>query len=216
MLLIIKGVKSMSKSRIAALCVILAALVIGVFSLTHTSGSHAASSSGKRTYKVHVTNDPDSGTCGNNWATDAFDRVFVVSLNNPYVFTELFQNGKFQTTAGQSPGACEFGPANANTVGGNVVGTFHGNEPNVVVTGGTFNPNAKCTTATCGTTTGFCTTVYGVGANCAVSSFDFDYTTPENGGWHNGSSDLGGTNGDITGSATEQNTPVHKTNVPHL
>jgi len=162
-----------------------------------------------------VTNDPDSGSCGNNWATDAFDRVFVVNLNNPYVFTELFQNGKFQTTAGQSPGACEF-VANANTVGGNVVGTFHGNEPNVVVTGGTFNPNAKCTTATCGTTTGFCATVYGATATCTVGSFDFDYTTVENGGWHDGSNDLGGINGDITGSATEQNTPVHQTNVPHL
>lgn len=207
--------KSMAKSRIAVLCVILTALLISVFSLTHTSGSHAASSSGARTYKVHVTNDPDSGTCGNNWAIDAFDRVFVVKLNSPYVFTELFQNGTFRTTPGQSPGACEFAP-DVNTVGDNVVGTFHGNEPNVTVIGGTFNPSAKCTTATCGTTVGFCATVYGPGAVCTVSSFDFDYTTPENGGWHNGSSDLGGTNGDITGSATEQNARIHHAKVPHL
>jgi len=39
-----KGGKSMSKSRIAALCVILAALLIGVFSLLPASSSHAASS----------------------------------------------------------------------------------------------------------------------------------------------------------------------------
>src|ERR1700730_11532899 len=153
-----EGVKSMSKIRIAALCIIIAAALIGVFAFTHTPSSHAASNSGQRTYKVHVTNDPDSGTCGNNWATDAFDRVFVVNLNNPYVFTELFQNGSFLTITGKSPGACEFAP-DANTVGGNVVGMFHGNEPNVTVTGGTFNPNARCTTATCGTTTGFCATV---------------------------------------------------------
>ena len=207
--------KSISKSRIAAVCAIVAALLIGVFSFTHISSSHAASSSGTRTYKVHVTNDPDSGTCGNTWATDAFNRVFVVKLNNPYVFTELFQNGTFRTMPGSSPGACEFAP-DANTVGDNVVGTFHGNEPNVTVTGGTFNPSATCTTATCGTTTGFCTTVYGPTAVCTVSSFDFDYSTPENGGWHDGSSDLGGINGDITGSATEQNIRIHPAKAPHL
>lgn len=205
----------MSKSRIAALCVLVAALLIGVVSLTHTSGSYAASRPGSRTYKVHVTNDLDSGSCGNNWAIDAFDRVFVVKLSNPYVFAQLFQNGTFLTTPGQSPGACEFAP-DANTVGGNVVGTFNGNEPNITVTGGTFNPAAKCTATTCGTTAGFCATVYGTGAVCAVSSFDFDYSTPENGGWHDGSSDLGGINGDITGSLTEQNAPIHPAHVPRL
>ena len=205
----------MSKIRIGALCVIIAAALIGVFAFTHTSSSHATSSSGQRTYKVHVTNDLDSGSCGNNWATDAFDRVFVVNLNNPYVFTEQFQNGSFLTMVGQSPGACEF-VSDANTVGGNVVGTFHGNEPNVTVTGGTFNPNARCTTATCGSTTGFCATVYGSSATCTVSSFDFDYATPENGGWHDGSTDLGGINGDITGSATEQNAPTHHSKAPNL
>ncbi len=48
----------MSKIRIAALCGILAAILIGAFAFTHISGSHAASNSGKRTYKVHVTGIP--------------------------------------------------------------------------------------------------------------------------------------------------------------
>src|SRR5690349_14489765 len=74
----------------------------------------------------HTTNDPDSGTCGNNWATDTFDRNFYVNPNNTQMFTETFTNASFVTIAGQSPGACESAANAGHTVGNGIRGTFTG------------------------------------------------------------------------------------------
>lgn len=203
------------RSRILAT---LAVALVLTFSLAFALISHvsnpAQAAGGNKTYRygpIHTTGDPDSGTCGNNWATDSFDRIFIVHSSNPYTFQENFVNGHFVTMAGASPGACYIYPppaGNGNTVGDGVTGNFHGYYYNVVVTGGTFNPKAKCTQTTCNTTAGFCTTVYGPTAVCTVNSFDFDYFTGENGGWHNASPDYGGNRGDITGDNTEPDAPV--------
>src|SRR5213596_1781123 len=60
-------------------------------------------------YGPYPSNSPDSGTCGNDWATDTFDRHFTVKSNQDGTFTviEQFKNGSFTTIGGPSPGACE-------------------------------------------------------------------------------------------------------------
>ncbi len=146
---------------------------------------------------------PDSGTCGNNWANDTFDRFFSVNTTpNPdgtYNVTEEFKNGTFVTVAGKSPGACENGPDNGNTVGDGVTGTMHGTF-NIVVSNGTYDPNAVCTQSTCGTTASFIQTVFGASATYDVPTFNFHYNADNNGDWKNASSDRGGNTGDITGT----------------
>ncbi len=192
-----------------ALVVILSLAFVLVSHLPNSA--HAAGDKIYRYGPFHTTNDPDSGTCGNIWATDSFDRIFTVNSNTPNEFNEAFINGQFVTTAGASPGACYVYPppaGNGNTVGNGVIGNFHGNYENVQVSNGTFNPNAKCTQATCDTTAGFVATVYGPTATYNVVTFDFDYYTLQNGAWQNSSSDEGGNRGDITGPSGEPDAPT--------
>lgn len=53
----------------------------------------------------YASGSPDSGTCGNDWATDTFNRDFTVRSNNDGTFTvvEQFKNGSFVTNTGQAP-----------------------------------------------------------------------------------------------------------------
>jgi hypothetical protein len=153
---------------------------------------------------INTVNDPDSGTCGNNWATDAFKRHFRANTqpnaDGTYSFDEDFIAGHFVTTAGASPGACQSVSNIGHTVADGIDGEFSGYYRNVIVTGGTFNPNAVCTQTTCDNTTDFVHTVYGPSASYTVNSFYFHYKTAQNGEWTNASPDLGGNSGDIFGS----------------
>src|SRR5437016_5329151 len=61
-------------------------------------------------YGPYPSDSPDSGTCGNDWAQDMFDRHFTVMLNQDSTFTviEQFKDGSFTTTdpgPNPSPGA---------------------------------------------------------------------------------------------------------------
>src|SRR6186713_2455441 len=60
-------------------------------------------------YGPYASGSPDSGTCGNDWATDTFDRVFTVRSNHDgtYTVVQQFKNGSFVTNAGLSPGSCD-------------------------------------------------------------------------------------------------------------
>ncbi len=143
----------------------------------------------------------DSGTCGNNWAIDTFDRFFTINLTEPNTVIEDFKDGTFVTVAGSSPGACETGTNNGNMVSAGVTGKFQGSF-DIVVTGGIFNPNAQCTPTTCNTTAGFIQTVYGTSATYVTGAtyFVFHYSTGHNGEWKNASANRGGNLGDITGT----------------
>lgn len=186
---------------IVSLALIVVLAIVFVFSVHLTT--HAATATTTNTTRhygpIKVTNDLDSGTCGNNWATDAFNRSFTVNTQNPLYFNEYFTDGSFVTSAGQSPIACASGADNGNTVGAGVTGKLKGAYYNVVVSNGTYNPQAKCTATTCNTTAGFVATIYGLSATYTVNTYDFDYTTPENGACTQDSSDVGGYYGDITG-----------------
>jgi hypothetical protein len=180
---------------------ILVLLAVSVFALL-TVGS-ALSVPTARIYGPFTTSSPDSGTCGNDWATDTFDRYFHVTTtpnaDNTYTVVEQFKRGSFLTLAGQSPGACDPRGTAGGTVAPGISGDMQG-KFNIVVSGGLFNPNAECTTLNCGTTAGFVATVFGATATYNVTSFLLNYNAGVNGDWKNASADKGGNQGDITGT----------------
>ena len=150
---------------------------------------------------------PDSGTCGNDWANDTFKRHFdaVTTPNSDgtYTVVESFISGRFVTTAGPSPDVCDLTGTAGSTIGAGVTGSFGGSFT-VLVSGGTYNPNATCTQATCNTTAGFVAAVYGATATSNVTTFGLTYHANGPGliqrEWTNASADLGGNSGDIRSS----------------
>jgi hypothetical protein len=160
-------------------------------------------------YGPYSSMSPDSGTCGNDWATDTFDRHFTVKLNpdGSHTLVEQFKNGSFTTAMGASPGACETTPTPQGTVAGGKTGGMHGyfivpipapftqtSSDSSCVVG---MPLAPCTTAGFINTHFDCTYL----ATCSVSTFFFHYGAGDQmlieHEWKNASSDRGGNSGDI-------------------
>jgi hypothetical protein len=166
-------------------------------------------------YGPYPSGSPDSGTCGNIWAQDTFNRHFTVRHNPDGTFTVIqqFKKGSFETDAGASPGACDPDePENAGgTVDNGITGKMHGyfiiplppgtmqtsTDPSCV----SGSPNLQCTTA------GFINSHFAPAcypATCPVTTFAFQYSA---GGkklveraWKNASADRGGDRGDIRSS----------------
>jgi hypothetical protein len=143
---------------------------------------------------------PDSGTCGNTWADDTFERTFRIdprpTADGTFVVVERFRHGRFVTRAGASPGGCDTNPG--GTLAAGVDGRMHGML--VMVVTGILDPYADCTAESCGTTAGFVATVFGPDATFTIPSFRFQYAAGRNGHWTNASEDLGGNRSDITGT----------------
>ena len=160
-----------------------------------------------RHYGPFDSESPDSGTCGNNWASDTYKRHFQAATtpnaDTTYTVIESFISGRFVTEAGFSPDACDPSGTLGSTIVAGVTGNFKGNFT-VIVTGGVYNPDATCTQSTCDTTDGFVKTVYGPTATWEVSSFGLTYHANGPGliqrEWHNASADQGGNSGDIRSS----------------
>jgi hypothetical protein len=160
-------------------------------------------------YGPYASGSTDSGTCGNDWANDTFDRHFTVRSNNDgtYTVVEQFKNGSFVTMAGLSPGSCE------TNLGGTIVagktGSMHGYfiiplppfttqtsaDPSCVA----GNPSAPCTTADFIDT--HFTPCYGANICSATTFFDHYLATDQQSliyhEWKNASPDRGGNSGDI-------------------
>ena len=176
------------------------ALALAVMPVTASAGQDSVH------YGPISSASPDSGTCGNNWANDTYMRNFdAATAPNPdgtFTATETFIDGRFVTVSGPSPDACDPTGTPGSTIMPGVTGSFHGNFV-IVVSGGTFNPAAKCDSG-CDTTAGFVATVYGAGASYNVTSFGFDYHANGPGliqrDWRNASADQGGNGGDIRSS----------------
>jgi hypothetical protein len=162
-------------------------------------------------YGPYASGSPDSGTCGNDWAEDTFDRDFTVRTDHDGTTTivEQFKNGSFVTNPGTnpSPGACDttdgYGPG---TVNGGHTGSMHGYF--IISNVGTqtdFSPfcnavamtNDNCTTATFVNT--HFTPCYP--ATCTVSTYFDHYSAGDQNlavhEWKNASCDRGGNHGDI-------------------
>jgi len=147
-----------------------------------------------------ASGSPDSGTCGNDWADDTYNRFFTVVTNEDRTarVVEFFKDATFTTRAGLSPGACENG-ATTHAVTAGIQGRFQGYFL-ISVIGGTLKRDAVCTVATCGTTKDFVNTVFGV-MTYDVTTFLFNYSSSDQQliqhHWKNASDDRGGNRGDI-------------------
>jgi hypothetical protein len=161
-------------------------------------------------YGPYASGSTDSGTCGNDWADDTFDRDFTVrtASDGTVTIVEQFKNGSFVTFAGPSPGACDPTDQTApGTIRAGVTGSMHGY---FIVSGAgsqtSSSPycdalnatNANCTTAT------FINTHFApcYPVTCTVTTFFDHYSAGDQGlayhEWKNASCDRGGNHGDIS------------------
>jgi len=170
------------------------------------------SSGGATHYGPYPSISPDSGTCGNDWAQDTFDRHFTVKQNADGTFTVIqqFKNGSFVTNVGFSPGACDLDePENTggfvnNGIKGSMDGYFI--IPLLPITMQTSTSpfcDAVLMTNTGCTTTTFINTHFTpcYPATCPVTTFFFRYNAGDQQlvehEWKNASDDRGATHGDI-------------------
>jgi hypothetical protein len=160
-------------------------------------------------YGPYTSTSPDSGTCGNDWAIDTFDRHFTVKANpgGTFLVIEQFKNGSFVTNAGASPGSCDFTDgSDPGTVAANIAGGMHGYFIiSDVATQTNYSPYCNATLMTnvgCDTAT-FINTHFTpcYAATCTVSTFFFHFSAGDQQlvehEWKNASSDRGGNHGDI-------------------
>jgi hypothetical protein len=157
-----------------------------------------------------ASSSPDSGTCGNDWAQDTFNREFTVHSNGDGTFTivEQFKDGDFTTTAGPSPGACELSSPHGTLIVAGKTGSFHGYEIiNDVGMQTSTDQHCNATTMTdtgCTTGTFLFTHFMCPPLGCTVSTFFFHYSAGDQSllfhEWKNASLDRGGNSGDIASS----------------
>src|SRR2546425_1755523 len=162
----------------------------------------------------YPSTSPDSGTCGNDWATDTFDRHFTVKRNpdGTFLVVQQFKQGSFVTMMGASPGSCDTTDGSPpGTVAPGKNGSMQGyfiiplpagimqtsTDPSCVA----GVPSAPCTT------TGFIDSHFTplcYPATCPVTTFFFHYSAGDQmlveHEWKNASADRGGNHGDIRSS----------------
>lgn len=162
---------------------------------------------------IHSTS-PDSGTCGNDWAQDEFDRFYTIHSTGPGTYTvqEQFKNGSFVTMAGPSPGACDssdgYGPG---LVGEGLTGTMHGyliDRVACLTPAPCDNPNGSCEFGACDTTSGFLAEFF-PNALVTTDAYFFHYAGYDGTNealivheWKNASCNRGGNHGDIASVST--------------
>jgi hypothetical protein len=177
--------------------------------LLDPAGTHAT-----QHYGPYEADSADSGTCGNDWATDTFDRHFTVRPNGDGTFAvvEQFKNGSFVTTEGLSPGSCDFSDGSPpGTIEGDKTGSMHGY---FIISGvvGQTSPSPYCDAVSMNntdcTTTKFINTHFTAcyPATCPVTTFFFHFSAGDQGlvegEWKNASADRGGNHGDIRSTNT--------------
>jgi hypothetical protein len=167
-------------------------------------------------FQFSGTSGPDSGTCGNFWATDTYDATFLVEPQvlpeggGSYTIVKIIK-GTFVTKAGTSqphPASCP-GPIQT----GGVTGTFYGTITWSVPSPGPgltpdFNPFASCGAACSPTTTNtsssdaqnqaFQAAFFPGSTFTGQENFDLVYSTPSNGSWIDSNTPMNNT-GNIAG-----------------
>ena len=156
---------------------------------------------------------PDSGDCGQSWATDTYNRNFIVTAQSDgsYSVLETFK-GSFVTI----PDVPDPGDGSCTTSQeGGVTGTFYGTEQFTIPSPGPgesadFDPYADCGSACSPDTNGtsdssadagndaFVSAYFPGAAAPSVANYDFVYQTAGNGWWVDSNTPQNGT-GDIWG-----------------
>lgn len=156
------------------------------------------------TYTFANNSGPDSGDCGNNWATDSYDTTIVATpeADGSYLVTK-YVKGTFVTIANTSqpnPSSC---PGDQQT--GGVNGTFQGIETWTVGSGPVnFDPTASCDSCSGASSSegqnGDFTAAFFPGNtyNSGTLKYDFVYHTASNGSWVDSDTPNNNT-GNITG-----------------
>jgi hypothetical protein len=188
-----------------------------------TQPTSSSSETSTQHYGPYASGSPDSGTCGNNWADDTFDRHFTVFQNRDdgsFLVVEQFKDGSFVTPSAtpapplgvppnSSPGGCQNSATTQGTVKDGVTGSMHGYFVIPLPAGSTqtstssacfVSPQTECTTYNFLNSHFTGCSSYPNGP-CTVTTF-FDHYTATGQGliineWKNASSDRGGNHGDI-------------------
>jgi hypothetical protein len=168
--------------------------VLGALALAASGGASAATELGPfRGSGIEV-----GGTCGNIWGTmGGTTRYTVYPPNRDGSITAVQTfDGILITSAGKSPGACSGGPDSGSTIAAGVPVYVHAIEMETI-SGGTFNPDARCA-AEC-FTAAFVPAFFGAGATAKPDTEFEDWMTRCNGRYVE--SFTGGRSaGDITGA----------------
>jgi hypothetical protein len=169
--------------------------------------SPTAMGGGSKHFGPYTSSSPDSGTCGNDWATDTFDRHFTVGPSGEVV--QQFKRGSFVTNAGPSPGSCDITDGSPpGTVDAGITGSMHGY---FVISTGPFPQSSSDPSCVAGMPSAPCTTAGFINSHfagcaypsppCAVTTFFFHFSAGDQGlvehEWKNASDDRGGNHGDI-------------------
>jgi hypothetical protein len=171
------------RRSIVMFCLLAGALALATSGLADPGGKGKAKKNGHNRYSAVVT-VPDSGTCGNVWATDTSTRTWSVKKNNDGSFRVTRKDkGTFVTMEGQSPGACDTTGKHGHLVHAGIKGKFHGYLTGTV-SGGTYNPTATCAAACIGDTSAFIAAHFPGGTfTCshgyAGCKFNFEYSSPD-------------------------------------
>ena len=154
---------------------------------------------------VAIVGADDIGTCNNIWAQDSFNKFYTLTVNRDgtYNLQVNYKDGTFVTNAGFSPGACESGVNNGNTVAVGVTGKTHQEYNGTVV--GTLS-GASCD-ATCVDTTSILNKLFNPGWSWVILSdgghwtWEGHYEAGSNGTWFDTNVNWPlNDRGDITGS----------------
>jgi hypothetical protein len=145
----------------------------------------------------------DVGSCNNDWATVTLTKNYKLTLTTTGVYNlEVKEDGPFTTIAGTSPGACESGANNGNTVGAGITGKTHQTFDAPVTSTATPNPNPDCAANNgCAGSGDFLNAVFGPGWVRGDFSWTAHYAAGSNGAYFDTSVNWPLNNrGDITGS----------------
>ncbi len=147
---------------------------------------------------LQLSDDPDSGTMGNNWAVDDFNQHVQVWQTGPDTFyVDVRYVGTFVTVAGPSPGAAYAAPGSPVTVAAGIEGNMEGGYQATIT--GSLKPNPSSKPKGNYGQYEYSTYPGWLDVFFNVSNFDqyywgWQYHTPQNGTWINAST---GNVGDI-------------------
>jgi hypothetical protein len=199
------------KSQLGVLDLLTASL-IGVDDDAFALADPLTSDPGTQHFGPYASLSSDSGTCGNEWATDEMNRFFQIQQTglNSYRVIEKFRDGTFTvpslldpTSPQLSPGACESSDGSGpGLVNEGVTGTFHGYDI-ITITGATaYSPSTAGCLGTCFSTDDFLITVFPAGYVRDDTAYFFHYVASDQNTltyheWKNASCNRGGNHGDI-------------------